>query len=59
MKPRAGTMRPREATRIAVDTVRTALAGEPDIDRVVFCCFSERDREIYQRALAEGSAQRS
>ena len=34
------------ATRIAVATVRAVLAAEPDIERVVFCCFSARDREI-------------
>jgi hypothetical protein len=37
---------------LALDTVTTVLAGEPDIDRVVFCCFSGRDREIYERTLA-------
>lgn len=49
------------ATRIAVDTVRAVLAGEPDIDRVVFCCFSARDREIYERLVhaSAGSAPRS
>lgn len=49
------------ATRIAVDTVRAVLAGEPDIDRVVFCCFSARDREIYERLVhaGAGSAPRS
>jgi O-acetyl-ADP-ribose deacetylase (regulator of RNase III) len=39
------------ATRIAVDTVTAVLAGEPEIDRVVFCCFSARDRAIYERVL--------
>ena len=39
------------ATGIAVDTVREVLAGEPEIDRVVFCCFSERNREVYERLV--------
>jgi O-acetyl-ADP-ribose deacetylase (regulator of RNase III) len=40
------------ATRIAVETVRAALADKPGIAEVIFCCFSEQDLEIYQRALA-------
>jgi O-acetyl-ADP-ribose deacetylase (regulator of RNase III) len=40
-----------DAARIAVDTVR-AFASAP-IEEVVFCCFSEDDRERYARLLAD------
>lgn len=43
------------ATPIALDTVRAVLASEPDIERVVFCCFSARDREIYESAWARAA----
>src|SRR5512138_3914661 len=41
------------ATRIAVAEVRRALAAGSPVERVVFCCFSERDRAAYERVLAE------
>jgi O-acetyl-ADP-ribose deacetylase (regulator of RNase III) len=37
------------ATRIAVATVREVLAREPGIEKVIFCCFSDRDRQVYER----------
>ena len=37
------------ATRIAVEEVRRGLDRHPGITRVVFCCFSDPDREIYVR----------
>jgi len=37
------------ATRIAVATVREVLAREPGIEKVIFCCFSDRNRQIYER----------
>jgi O-acetyl-ADP-ribose deacetylase (regulator of RNase III) len=37
------------ATRIAVSEVRSALHRHQDIERVVFCCFSARDLEVYDR----------
>lgn len=40
------------ATRIAVDTVRAHLAGTSGIAEVIFCCFSEGDLQVYQRALS-------
>ena len=45
------------AARVAVDTVRAFLAGHPaaagaaPVD-VTFCCFSDRDLEVYKRCLA-------
>lgn len=44
------------AARIAVSTVRQCLSKYPEISRVVFCCFSEDDEQIYQDILAKGSA---
>ncbi len=37
------------AARIALREVHAWLATAPSIERVVFCCFSERDRETYAR----------
>jgi O-acetyl-ADP-ribose deacetylase (regulator of RNase III) len=39
------------ATRIAVAEVRRALLAGSRIERVVFCCFSARDRQVYEDAL--------
>jgi O-acetyl-ADP-ribose deacetylase (regulator of RNase III) len=39
-----------EAARIAVDTVRAFAAQS--LREVVFCCFSEEDRERYERLIA-------
>ncbi len=44
------------ATRIAVDTVDRFLERHPEIERVIFCCFSDQDRELYERILAEGES---
>ncbi len=40
------------ATRIALAEVRAGLARHPELERVVLCCFSERDQEVYERLLA-------
>jgi O-acetyl-ADP-ribose deacetylase (regulator of RNase III) len=40
------------ATRIALREVRDGLARHPGIARVVFCCFSEADAELYRRVVA-------
>ena len=42
------------ATRIAVREARAGLARHPALEKVVLCCFSERDREAYERAAAGG-----
>jgi O-acetyl-ADP-ribose deacetylase (regulator of RNase III) len=39
------------ATRIAVETVRATVADKPGIAEVIFCCFSERDLQVYLEAL--------
>jgi len=41
------------ATRIALEEVRAGLEAGPAVERVVFCCFSARDRETYDRLAAE------
>lgn len=40
------------AARIAVGHVRSFLTRHEVPETVVFCCFSEEDREIYERVLA-------
>jgi O-acetyl-ADP-ribose deacetylase (regulator of RNase III) len=44
------------ATRIAVGEVRRALEAGSPLERVVFCCFSPRDRAAYERELAAAEA---
>jgi O-acetyl-ADP-ribose deacetylase (regulator of RNase III) len=44
------------ATRIAVAEVKGALLAGGPVEKVVFCCFSEEDREIYERVLSELAA---
>ena len=41
----------KEAATIALNTVRDTLLQCPSIEKVIFCCFSEEDAEIY-RAMA-------
>ncbi len=43
------------ATRIAVGEVRRALEAGSPVERVVFCCFSARDREVYAAALDDAA----
>ena len=42
-----------QAAKIAVDSVRDALQNAAAIERVIFCCFSQRDLQIYRRLLAQ------
>ncbi len=46
------------ATRIALSTVRDVLNSEPSIERVVFCCFGERDLKMYERIAREAGQAR-
>jgi len=39
------------AARIAVSTVRDALAASPGIDEVIFCCFGADDLALYEELL--------
>jgi len=43
------------ATAIAAREIAAALARGTTLERIVFCCFSARDREVYEREL-EGVA---
>ena len=40
-----------KAAEIAVSTVREALKGLPGPPEVVFCCFSQKSAEIYEKLL--------
>lgn len=40
-----------EAAAIAIRTVRAQLERFPVIERVIFCVFSERDQNVYERLL--------
>ena len=40
------------AARIAVEEVRRGLGSSPGV-RVVLCCFSDEDRELYERICGE------
>ena len=41
-----------QAAKIAVSTVRKELEKYPGIEEVIFCCFSDRDKEMYEKLLA-------
>jgi O-acetyl-ADP-ribose deacetylase len=43
------------ATPLAVATVRAFLSEESSVNQVIFCCYSERDLAIYERALVRRS----
>ena len=40
------------AATVAVSTVRSSLRSLATIEEVVFCCFSQGDLAVYERALA-------
>jgi len=44
------------ATLIAVTTVRDFIADAPSIERVIFCCFSFGDAEVYREILESAVA---
>jgi len=37
-----------EATAIAIQTVKDYCSGDTKIEKVIFCCFSDRDLSIYR-----------
>lgn len=43
------------ATTIAVAEAHRWAATQPKPERVIFCCFSDRDAAVYSAALAAGS----
>jgi O-acetyl-ADP-ribose deacetylase len=42
-----------QASKIAVATVRSFTFSNPGIHKVIFCCFSQGDLQIYERILGE------
>jgi O-acetyl-ADP-ribose deacetylase (regulator of RNase III) len=46
----------KEATEIAVATVREWVSQHPDFDEVVFCCYSGEDFATYKKSLARVGA---
>jgi O-acetyl-ADP-ribose deacetylase (regulator of RNase III) len=42
-----------QAARVAVSTVREAIAAHPSFREVVFCCFPAEDLRVYEQALDE------
>jgi len=44
------------AANIAVATVRSLVQIPSNIRRVVFCCFSTADLQIYERVLGQASS---
>jgi O-acetyl-ADP-ribose deacetylase len=47
------------AAKIAVATVRAVTQGNPGIHKVIFCCFSQRDLQIYEQVLGEQRSARA
>ena len=45
-----------KACGIAIDTCRKALDVWPDIHKIIFVLFSDKDHSIYKSALADGIA---
>jgi O-acetyl-ADP-ribose deacetylase (regulator of RNase III) len=46
------------AAQVAVSTVRAALEEFTGFDEVIFCCFSARDLQVYQRLLGQQTGAR-
>jgi O-acetyl-ADP-ribose deacetylase (regulator of RNase III) len=44
------------AAPTAIDAVYTFLSGAPELEEVLFCCFSDAELEVYQNALARVAA---
>jgi len=42
-----------QAAKIAIETVRECLKQMPGVEKVIFCCFSDEDHNIYQSLLTE------
>ncbi len=42
-----------DATRIAIETVRTHVGSSARPERVIFCCFSEADAAVYEQVAGE------
>ena len=46
----------KDAAQIAVRSVRDFTQSAPQIDEVIFCCFSDHDLQVYQQILARPEA---
>ena len=46
-----------EAAEIAIRTILETLKKYPEIQQVTMCCFSGRDKFIYEKALAEATSE--
>lgn len=44
---------PKSAAQIAIQTVRNTLEGKTEQIKVIFCCFLEKDVEIYRELLGK------
>jgi O-acetyl-ADP-ribose deacetylase (regulator of RNase III) len=44
---------PEDAAQVALATARDFDTGTSQLREIVFCCFSDRDLEIYQRTGAD------
>jgi O-acetyl-ADP-ribose deacetylase (regulator of RNase III) len=45
------------ATKIAITTIANCLSEHPDLQKIIFCCFSENDLTIYEKILNENKTQ--
>src|SRR5262249_6482084 len=43
---------PEQAAAIAVRSVKEGLSKHPAFEKVIFCCFLDRDIKLYQRLLS-------
>jgi O-acetyl-ADP-ribose deacetylase (regulator of RNase III) len=41
-----------EAARVAVATVRRAVAGTPTLSKIFFCCYSAADLRVYEDTIS-------
>lgn len=39
------------AAKVAVETVRDFIKTESSLSKVIFCCFSDKDRQLYETLL--------
>lgn len=46
-----------KAAKVAVNTVSALLPSMPSLDQVIFCCFTDKDIEIY-KGLVEAAVQK-
>ena len=44
---------PEEAAQVAISTVRSFVETPSSLEEVIFCCFSDRDYDLYQNLLGE------